>query len=268
MQLSPTPLLSSIVKHYLIIDGGEAVNLNYRLFSDGNPGIVFHFKDPLYRHDKNNLLHLQPRCFVYGQITNYNSITSHGKLGMLVVVLQPYALFTLLHIAACELNNNIISLADIFGGEAEYLEEQILNVPHITNAISIIEKFLIARLTTIKNSDAVMQMALSTIYKNKGMLTVESLLKSIPVTERQLERKFSEHIGTSPKRFADIIKFQHFLKQLQKHPSGKTITELSYACGYYDQAHLNNYFKKNTGVTPLQYKANNHLLAINFMPVN
>jgi AraC-like DNA-binding protein len=162
----------------------------------------------------------------------------------------------------------MISLADIFGREAEYLEEQILDAPHITNAIAIIENFLIARLTTIKNPDAVMQMALSTIYKNKGMLTVESLLKNIPVTERQLERKFSEHIGTSPKRFADIIKFQHFLKQLQKYPSGKTITELSYACGYYDQAHLNNYFKKNTSVTPLQYKANNHLLAINFMPVN
>ena len=35
--------------------------------------------------------------------------------------------------------------------------------------------------------------------------------------------------------------------------------------GYYDQSHLNNYFKKTTGLTPRQYKLDHHLLAVNFI---
>jgi transcriptional regulator GlxA family with amidase domain len=89
----------------------------------------------------------------------------------------------------------------------------------------------------------------------------------LPVTERQLERKFSEQVGISPKKFIDTVKFQNYLKQLQKLPSVKDVGILSYACGYYDQAHLNNFFRKHTGITPLQYKANHKLLAINFMPL-
>jgi methylphosphotriester-DNA--protein-cysteine methyltransferase len=110
--------------------------------------------------------------------------------------------------------------------------------------------------------------ALHLIYTRRGIITIEELLKKIPVTERQLERKFKEHIGDSPKRFSDIIKFQKFLKLLRSHPSDQKISDAVYDGGYYDQAHLNNYFKKITGVTPVKYKLHQHLLAINFMQLS
>jgi AraC-like DNA-binding protein len=110
-------------------------------------------------------------------------------------------------------------------------------------------------------------MALNKIYQFKGVVTIEGLLKAIPVTERQLERKFKEQIGTSPKKMADIVKLRHFLKGMQTYAAPDNITTLSYRYGYYDQAHLNNYFKKHTGVTPLQYKANNNPLALNLIAV-
>lgn len=268
MQIAPHPLLSSVVKHYLIIAHDKGASINYRLFSDGNPGIVFHLKEPLLQHNPNHTAAiLQPRSFVYGQITHYNDIISTGELCMLVVVLQPHALLPLLGIAAHELNNSIIQLKDLFGQEACDLEDQVALASNPSSAIAVAEQFLLKKITAGFNNDRFVGDAITSIYKHKGIIKVQQLLSILPVTERQLERKFSEQVGISPKKFIDSVKFQNYIKQLQKIHSNKDIAALSYACGYYDQAHLNNYFRKHTGVTPLQYKANHSLLAINFMPL-
>jgi AraC-like DNA-binding protein len=269
MQLSPSASLSNIVKHYLILESEKDIHLNYRLFSDGNPGIVFHFKNPLIQYSGNHLPgNAQPNSFVYGQITRYNDLISNGKLGMLVAVLEPYSIYSLLHIPAYELNNRIIKLADLFGQDALDVGEQILNEQRVDLIIRSVEKFLLKKLPYINNPDHIFMESLHLIHKHKGILSIEELLKKIPVTERQLERKFKEHIGTSPKKFSDIIKFQNFLKLLRSQPSDQKISDAVYDGGYYDQAHLNNYFKKTTGITPVKYKLHHHLLAINFIQLS
>lgn len=317
MQLSPSEGLSNIVKHYLIVERGEDMKANYRLFPDGNPGIVFHFGDPLIQYtddgsfpqNRSQAGHVmqpgtpQPRSFVYGQLSRYNDLLSGGRLGMLVVVLQPTGLYSLVKMAAHELNDDIIKLADLFGVEAIDLEEEVLGAgsaltghsgpvtgsaranhsgpvagsewnsrsaspaDSILTAIQSVERFLLKKQATAANPDRLIMEALDLMYESRGFVRMEELLKQIPVTERQLERKFKEYIGTSPKKMADTIKFQHFLKLLQNHPPGRKISDVIYDGGYYDQAHLNNYFKKMVGVTPLQYKANPYLLAVNFMQV-
>ena len=269
MQLVPSASLSHIVKHYLILKREEAVHLNYRLFSDGNPGLVFHFKNPLVQYENNQRTGIiQPKSFIYGQITHYNDLRSSGELGMLVVVLQPYGIYNLLHITASEINNCIIPLADLFGREVPDLEDQVLNADNVSHIINSVEKFMLNKGADVKDTDPVFEESLQLIYKHKGILTIEELLKKIHVTERQLERKYNKYIGTGPKKFSDVIKFQHFLKLLQFHRPDEKMTSVVYDGGYYDQSHLNNYFKKTTGLTPWQYKLDHHLLAVNFMQLS
>lgn len=268
MQITPNPLLSAIVKHYLIIEHKNDIALNYRLFSDGNPGIVFHLKAPLLQYDqRHTAAYSQPKSFVYGQITHYNDIRSVDDLAMLVVVLQPNVLLPLFGIAAYELIDTIIQLKDLFGQEACDLEDQLANAASLSEAAGIAEQFLLKKASAACNRHDIVDEAIGIVHKCKGIINIKSLLDVLPVTERQLERKFNEQVGTSPKKFIDTVKFQNYLKQLQKLHSVKDVGILSYSCGYYDQAHLNNFFRKHTGVTPLQYKANHRLLAINFMPL-
>ena len=269
MQLAPSASLSHIVKHYLILKRAEDLHLNYRLFSDGNPGLVFHFKNPLIQYQDHQMTGIiQPKSFIYGQITHYNDLKSSGELGMLVVVLQPYGIYNLLHITASDLNNCVIRLADLFGRDALNLEDQIENADSVSHIIHSVEQFLLKKGIHVKNTDPVFEESLQFIYDHKGILTIEELLKKIPLTERQLERKYNKYIGTTPKKFSDIIKFQHFLKRLQLHRADEKMTDAVYDGGYYDQSHLNNYFKKTTGLTPWQYKLDHRLLAINFMQLS
>jgi AraC-like DNA-binding protein len=183
---------------------------------------------------------------------------------MLVVVLQPYGIYALLRMAATEFNDSVVNLNELFGIDATCLEEQVLSATDTKSRINFIESFLFKKLTGATDPDKVLTGALKLINDHKGNITIAHLLDALPVTERQLERKFKDYTGISPKRFADTIRLQHFLKLLQNHPSNSKIAEAVYEGGYYDQAHLNNYFKRSIGLTPSQYKANN-LLAINFM---
>ena len=135
-------------------------------------------------------------------------------------------------------------MAELFGREAVDLEDQVLNAGHVIHMIHSVEQFLLKKGVHVKDRDPVFEESLQLIYQHKGILTIEELLKKIPVTERQLERKYNKYIGTGPKKFSDIIKFQHFLKLLQHHRPDEKMTHAAYEGGYYDQSHLNNYFKK------------------------
>ena len=269
MQLAPSPTLAHIIKHYLFLERSEDMQLNYRLFSDGNPGLVFHFRHPLIQYAGNTRKEInQPKSFIYGQITHYNDLRSDGALGMLVVVLQPYALYNLLNMSASEMNDSSFPLAELFGREALDLEDRILNADRPAHMIQAVERFLLKREVVVKHQDPAFEESLHLIYQHKGILTMEELLKKIPITERQLERKYNKYIGTTPKKFSDIIKFQYFLKRLQHPCSNEKMTHAVYDGGYYDQSHLNNYFKKTTGLTPRQYKLDHSLLALNFIQLS
>ena len=266
MQFSPSPSLAGIVKHYLIVKDEKDTQLRYRLFSDGNPGIVFHFKNPLTQVSANNLdAIIQPNSFVYGQVTEYKDLRSNGALGMFVVVLQPYGIHSLLPIAAHELNDCTVKLNDLFGHEAIDLENEIVNAQRTDSIIASVERFLLKKIIYKNGPDPLLKECLQIIYKFAGLITMEELLKKIATSERQLERKFIQYIGTSPKRYTDIIRFHHFLKLLQDQSSNRKISDAVYNSGYYDHSHLNNYFKRITGTTPLQYKIDHRLLATNFI---
>ena len=266
MQIAPSPLLQDIVRHYLVLSSNACSNPDFRVFSDGSPGIVFHRKAPFIQiTTENGCFEVQPDCFVYGQITQFNTLSATAEMDMLIVVLQPSALLKLFNIAAFEINDKTIPLADLTGHSGRLLIEKVQEQTENTAAIGLIEGFLLNRAIKKTYHDEIVSMSIKQIYAQKGMKGLAKVFKEIPATERQLERKFREHIGLSPKKFAGIIKFQYFLKSLKTANNNTNISEISYHCGYYDQSQLNNVFKKNTGLTPLQYQANANLLAVNFL---
>jgi AraC-like DNA-binding protein len=87
------------------------------------------------------------------------------------------------------------------------------------------------------------------------------------MTERQLERRFNEQIGISPKEFINLTRFrQAFVKiQLGGIPLGgappggapqnqhkRSLADIAWECGYYDHAHLTNDFKRYAGSAPTE----------------
>ena len=83
---------------------------------------------------------------------------------------------------------------------------------------------------------------------------------------RQLERRFLEEVGMTPKRLARISRFQRVFKALERRPIGWT--RVAVECGYYDSSHLVRDFREFTGEAPSRAVGAEAELALAFTRAN
>ncbi|PTS91537.1 hypothetical protein DBR11_28850 [Pedobacter sp. HMWF019] len=260
MQICPAISLNSLIKHFLILESDGPVN--HQMFADGNPGIVFHYDQPISEGSQQNIM---PGSFLYGQLKDCKHLISSGKTGMVVAVLQPYGIYALTGIPANTFKNHFTALEDVLGHQVTELEERILNAFSSEERIQILETFFIKKYSSLYSVDPEVRHALELICTHKGLLPIAWINQKLQITERQLERKFNIQIGTSPKYFSGIVKIHQTLKLFQHTPVSST-AQVACEAGYFDQAHFIHDFKKITGVSPLKYLNQSHKLAVNLFP--
>ena len=93
-------------------------------------------------------------------------------------------------------------------------------------------------------------MSINHILETRGSVTVDTLADRFGMSGRHFERKFKEFSGFRPKLYSRISRFHAALKE---YGSGKSLTDIAYDCGYYDQAHFISDFKEFSGYSPKVY---------------
>jgi len=98
------------------------------------------------------------------------------------------------------------------------------------------------------NDDPRFDEALMHILTSQGVIQIEQEIKT-GLSPRQLRRKFDQFIGTSPKTFSKVVRFQNILRS---KPSSKSLryNHLFFDGGYFDQSHFIKEFKQLYGVSP------------------
>ncbi len=97
--------------------------------------------------------------------------------------------------------------------------------------------------------DALVDRFIANVRAADGVGSVEQFAAGLPLSDRQLRRRFASYTGITPKDFIKICRQQAAVKSLKQ--SAGTITAIAAASGYSDQAHLHNEFRELIGVTPL-----------------
>jgi len=121
--------------------------------------------------------------------------------------------------------------------------------PHTSEEyIDALERFLIDRLRHAAVHDAIAA-ALREIEREHGCLTVAELADRCGVSARHLNRLMRVWIGFGAKRFANVIRFQATLHQIDRSP-GHPAASLASENGYFDQSHLTADAARFAGATP------------------
>ncbi|GAB3895133.1 AraC family transcriptional regulator [Spirosoma agri] len=264
MQLTPSPELAGLVKHYLIIESQAVTGRNHRFFPDGHPGLVFSYADSIFQPTTNTQNGSPLDSFVYGQLDRYHNLRSGKNIGMLIVVLHPWGLHAISGIPGIETTNYLITLSDVFGYEGVQLQEQVVSEVTTISRINRIEHFLLKRWKNINHESVSIQTGIQLIHSTQGMVPIQALTRQLNMTERSLERRFDKFVGLSPKQYSRIARLQNCLK-IHRSNHAMSLTELAYTAGYYDQAHFIREFTNLVGITPSQYNANTQRLAVNVM---
>jgi transcriptional regulator GlxA family with amidase domain len=89
------------------------------------------------------------------------------------------------------------------------------------------------------------------IIETNGITNVRELAKRNFLSTRQFERNFIQFAGFSPKLFSRIIRFQSTLQEYGNQ--FRSLTDIAYDTGYYDQSHFIQDFKQFSGHNPKEY---------------
>lgn len=255
MEITPSPELASFVSCYWfsepaaenrenesleshIVNGVERVD---RVLPDGCGDIIF--EQDLKRNVCRTLI-----CGVLEMPFTiiYNEQRPMRKFGIRFL---PGALYSLLGIPQHELTNSHYDVDAVWAGFANEVEGRIYAEPLFENKVKIMEKYLIslASTRTILN-DSLVNNLLYRIFVTKGNVSVQELADREGISARQMNRIFHRWVGTNPKRFSEVVRFQAIIQDMK---GSLTVNRgFVYHNGYFDQAHMIREFKRFYGAPP------------------
>ncbi len=237
----PYKALQPLVDFYWELKGSHELGRQYeRVFPDGCAGIVMNMGDNCLTD--NGSLSLQfGKTYVVGAMTTFKDSFIEGGTHLWGVCFKPGAFA---NFYKYEPQHVLVNDTIEFEKFNSFELDQVL-----PNPIHYFNRFYSEKIINKANP---LQSVISGIHAAYGQIGIADLSKSNFTTIRQLERAFKKYIGMSPKEYANIIRFQHALSMIRNSNGKQNLSDIAFECGYYDQAHLSNDMKKNTGMPPSQ----------------
>ena len=247
----PCSALSPYVKHYWSFEHrlSNKTLHTQRIIPTGLFEVIFYLDEKPNGSELYSYSNMQ--TFISGQMKGYHDVSYSGRLKIFAIYFYPHGLSMFLDIPLNELFNNSIPAQELLNKEIDALEDRLSLASDIKEQITVTEEFLLNQLhkkADIHQFDRI-QHTIHSINKSRGKIDINELAREVCLSRKQFERIFLEMIGTSPKQFLKIVRFQHAIHQKSIHTE-LSMTEIAYACGYYDQAHMINDFKTLSGLSP------------------
>ncbi len=240
----PCEALKSYVKAFVISENTE--ESTYKVLPDTGLVIGFQYKGRLSQLNNGTQVALGSSGLT-GLHDSFRLFTNSSDTGSVLVYFMEAGAAPFFRQPIHELFRESVSLDHfVLRSELLILEEQLCAAKTDVNKIKVVEQFLISRLKQPVADNLVLG-ALSLIHKAKGNIRMKELMEQLHTSQSPLEKRFRQAVGTSPKKFASIVRFKH---TLQLFDSQRSLTKLGYEAGFYDQAHFIKEFKNFTGETP------------------
>lgn len=261
---TPTPELQPFIKCFWSLeDEKQDEPVKQRVLPDGCMEMIFHYGDLYQQYFADGSSIVQPRSFVFGQITKYIEIAPTGASGIISARFLPEGIGPFINMPVTSLENKAVAIAEIFA-DGSSLEKHVINANNNEERIKLVESFLLSKLIEPNTIDTIARSCVEAIFQSQGRIAVVELAGKMNINRRSMERKFTTAIGMSPKQLARVARLQSTLKMLEQKKF-TSLTSLAYENGYYDQAHFIKDFKEFTGMSPKSFYADNLKLSALFI---
>ncbi len=250
----PTGFLSQYVKHYWSLDKRMPTGKAHlqKIVPNGLFELIIYFGDKPEVAAPQKVV--SDNMVITGQLHGHHELKVTGHLSLFAIYFLPHGLSRFLALPMHELVNQSVPLRYILTDTVDQLEDELASATTFEKRIQVAERFLIGRLQRndpTYQHDRIRQ-AVHLINQSKGRMPIEEVAARLFLSRKQFERTFAAGIGTSPKQFIKIVRFQHAIYEKSQQPALR-LTALAHRCGYFDQSHMINDFKTLSGITPKSY---------------
>jgi AraC-like DNA-binding protein len=244
----PADKLKDYIKYYVVSENDQEGE--YKVFPSSGLVIGFQYKGQLASINNNTLNKLMS-AGITGIADSFKIFRNSANIGTILVYFTETGFAHFASNPANELFNLSISLDNIFKKyKVTELEEKLVSATSHNQRIKIVEQFLLTQLKDIQ-ADKLIVEAVKLIYQSNGAVRIKDLSEKLFISQSPFEKRFRKVVGTTPKKFASIVRFNTVLDNLNKT---KSLTEICYENNFFDQAHFIKDFKQFTGNTPENFK--------------
>lgn len=243
----PTPELSPFIQSYKVIETPADVVNN--VLPGTSPIMVFRLSGQVSVNHPGGSNVLEP-IVVSGLRKSGRAMQYESGTVNLLVTFREGGIAPFVREPLHELSDTSVPMHCLDGfKDAGLLEEQLAGQPSHETRITLIERFLLSRLTG-KTPDGMVLAAIRKIHRAGGQLRIRELADSLHVSQDVFEKRFRRVAGLSAKQFSYVVKMKSVV---EKGRTGLTLAQIALDAGYFDQPHFNKDFKLFTGLTPTEF---------------
>ena len=228
-----------------------------RVVPDGSPELVFHYGESFsaVAVDAAGLAtaRRQPSALFAGQITGPLLLRPNGTVGVISVRFTPWGARQLLGVPMAETTDRWVAAAALPGRWLDRVEGEIQACATDRQRIATIESALLDRLAGAPRPDAAVIACARHLAQTGGRARLDQLAVRSGLGERQLERRFRDAIGLSPRLLASILRFRALFDALQAEQPAPWLAA-AIDTGYFDQAHMIRDFRRFAGQPPQAFQ--------------
>ena len=164
----------------------------------------------------------------------------------LQIRLSPIAASTVLG-ASAELTGIVAALEDVWGRDAGQFEDRLHAAMSWDERFTIAADALSRRLGARRPADPEVAHTWRRTLTSRGRVRVDGLADEVGWSRKRLWSRFRSQLGITPKRAAQLVRFDHAAHLLAAgHPAASVAAD----SGYADQSHLHREVKAIAGLTP------------------
>ncbi len=232
-------------------ESGEDTYPRSIILPDGVVEVVFHYGEPFYTW-QGGAQFVQPQSFAISMMRKYVEIGSRGWSGFIAIRFFPWGAYHFFDVAIRQFLDQTIEATHLWGSESDMLTGQLKEQSSLDGRFRLMEEFLLWQLSRHQKDDQKADDAIRLIRQTKGTLSIEEICTQMELSGKQLERKFLATVGVTPKVFSRITRFLNVCHHIDEFKD-KSLTQLAYDCGFYDQAHFIKEFRQFSGYTPGEF---------------
>jgi AraC-like DNA-binding protein len=188
-------------------------------------------------------------AFVIGNMFVPIQSKAAGECDLFGIRFLPSGMGRILRVPLFEFNDSSLPLASVYRLGPEAAQLQPLSAQERVN---LLDRWLLKRVSFSSTKPEAWEHCLNTIVARSGNVNVYDLSLEVGISQKQMERKFVEKVGPTPKQFAQLLKFRRLREHLETKRD-ESLMNVAFDFEFTDHAHLTKFFKRFAGVTPSEF---------------
>ncbi len=252
-EFAPEDAIASHVHRLWLFEGTEA-GAEQAVPPDGRCELIAHVGEPYEERGDNGTWRTQPRLLFAGQLTRPLVLRAHGAVAVVAVRFKPAGAWAFAGRPLSSCTDRRVDLAELDDATSvRALRVALGRASDPAARLAVLSAYVARRIADhADRRDIAVERCVDRLLASDGRVTLAELVALSDLGERQLQRRFADVVGISPRMLASVVRLRRVFDALRDAPLS-TWSERAQAAGFFDHPQMARDFRRLLGLAPRQW---------------